>query len=386
MVDTVEPKKSNRRGSSRPDAQHPPRRASRGESVSRASTTPRPRATSAQRPKKRSARSDTRPTSSPTMPPVMARRGMEGMAARQPGRKSRTAPKRRYDVALGKTFLADVPGAEVRLPSLPSVHLGWRLISGLMLLALAACLVFAWQSPTFRVSSVETEGLQRLTLTDLNAVISGPAGVFGRPVFELDAKALEQILQQSFPEFSSVSVRMSLPATVKISVTERQPVLAWLQDGAEVWVDAEGISFPPRGNPGTLVRIKAQSAPAGSLPTDTASEATAEALLVSPIVGSDGAALQGLKLQPELVAAILILDKAAKETASSDPVLLYNTAHGLGWNEPRGWKVFFGLDLENLDQKLLVYQALAARLNHDGIQPAFVSVEYLHAPYYRMER
>jgi hypothetical protein len=36
--------------------------------------------------------------------------------------------------------------------------------------------------------------------------------------------------------------------------------------------------------------------------------------------------------------------------------------------------------------KLTVYEAIVARMAYDGIQPALISVEYAHAPYYRMER
>jgi hypothetical protein len=36
--------------------------------------------------------------------------------------------------------------------------------------------------------------------------------------------------------------------------------------------------------------------------------------------------------------------------------------------------------------KMAVYQALVDQLKSEGIQPALISVEYVHAPYYRMER
>ena len=34
-------------------------------------------------------------------------------------------------------------------------------------------------------------------------------------------------------------MQIALPARVYITVSERQPVVSWLQDGREVWVDAE---------------------------------------------------------------------------------------------------------------------------------------------------
>ena len=70
----------------------------------------------------------------------------------------------------------------------------------------------------------------------------------------------------------------------------------------------------------------------------------------------------------------------------AETVLVYDSAHGLGWNDPNGWDVFFGVEDQDMDMKLLVYQALVDRLKSEGITPALISVEYLHAPYYRMER
>jgi hypothetical protein len=39
-----------------------------------------------------------------------------------------------------------------------------------------------------------------------------------------------------------------------------------------------------------------------------------------------------------------------------------------------------------MEMKLLVYQAIVDRLQKEGITPALISVENVHAPYYRLER
>lgn len=67
-------------------------------------------------------------------------------------------------------------------------------------------------------------------------------------------------------------------------------------------------------------------------------------------------------------------------------MLLYQEGHGFGWTDAHGWAVYFGSQLDDLGQKQVVYQALADYLVNNGIQPAMVSVEFVHAPYYRMER
>ena len=70
----------------------------------------------------------------------------------------------------------------------------------------------------------------------------------------------------------------------------------------------------------------------------------------------------------------------------ADTMLVYDSEHGLGWNDPNGWEVYFGAEDQDMEMKLSVYQAMVERLQSEGIQPALISVEYVHAPYYRMER
>jgi hypothetical protein len=57
----------------------------------------------------------------------------------------------------------------------------------------------------------------------------------------------------------------------------------------------------------------------------------------------------------------------------------------MGWKDGRGWDVYFG-EPQDMDMKLVVYQATVRRLESEGIQPVLISVEQVHAPYYRMER
>jgi cell division protein FtsQ len=306
-------------------------------------------------------------------PPVMVRGGMGGMAfgrvASSRLHKQRT-PKRRIDVPL------NVTGAELRLPSIPFLHLGWRAVSLMMVLMMTASLFLIWKAPVFQVNSVEAEGLQRLTVGDLNAVM----GTLGKSVFTINPNFLDETLHQAFPELSKISVRVNLPAKVKVVVTERVPVIAWIQDDIETWVDAEGFSFPPRGTPTTaLVRVEGHGTPpsiaAAASPGDLQGLPEGVASATTPNNPT-------LRLSPELVSAILSL--GAKMPA--DTLLVYDSEHGLGWNDPSGWEVFFGAEDQDMEMKLTVYQALVDRLQSEGIQPAMISVEYVHAPYYRMER
>jgi cell division protein FtsQ len=306
-------------------------------------------------------------------PPVMVRGGMDGMAfgrvANSRLQKSRS-PRRRFDVPL------KVTGAEMRLPAIPLINLGWRAVSLFMVLMMSASLLLMWKAPVFQVTTVEGVGIKRLTVADLNAVL----GTFGKSIFSLDPNALRQTLKVAFPELSKISVRVNLPAKVTVVVTERQPIITWTQDGVETWVDGEGISFPPRGvSEAALVKVEGYGTPPSETPAAPTDEQSGTAAGILSMLASDRPAI---RLSPELVAAILAL--GAKMPA--DTVLVYDSQHGLGWNDPNGWDVFFGNEDQDMDMKLSVYQALVERLKSEGIQPALISVEYVHAPYYRMER
>jgi cell division protein FtsQ len=306
-------------------------------------------------------------------PPVMVRGGMGGMAfgrvASSRVRKTHP-PKRRIDVPLRVT------GAEVRLPAIPMVHLGWRAVSLFMALLMSATLLLMWKAPVFQVNTVEARGLKRLTVGDLNAAM----GIFRKSVFSLNPELLRVTLSEAFPEFSKISVRINLPANVKVVVTERQPVISWTQDDVESWVDAEGISFPPRGVPDTaLVQVEGYGTP----PTETTTLKGNEVQTIpSDLPYPTMVNKSNLKLSPDLVSAILTLGAKMPEGT----VLVFDSEHGLGWNDPNGWEVFFGNEDQDMQMKLSVYQALVERLKSEGIQPALISVEYVHAPYYRMER
>mgnify|MGYP001038381914 CR=1 FL=1 len=307
------------------------------------------------------------------LPPVLVRGGMPDMAVR---RTKQTQPRRRYDVALA------VPGAELQLPSLPMLNLGWRAVSGLLAVLMVAALFLLWKLPAFQVSAVEAEGLQRLSVADLNAVMD----VLGSSVFSLDAPALEQTLSRYFPELEDISVRVGLPAQVSVRVTERQPVLSWYQDSREVWVDADGVAFVPRGNPGELVRVQgsgiAPEAIAGVVVPATSSLPDGSIYVPAIPLDLTGEPKEPARLPLDLVQAILTLGGQVP----ADTQLVFDSHYGLGWEDPLGWEVFFGRQTSDMAQRLVVYQGVVDYLTSHGLQPELVSVEFIHAPYYRMER
>jgi cell division protein FtsQ len=282
-------------------------------------------------------------------PPVLVRGEIPMDSMVTPRKRGRT--RRRYDIALG------IPGAELRLPALPAVRFGWRAVSFFLVAILSMTLYVLWNSPLYRVEQIEIEGLQRLTHHEISAML----GISGEHIFAMDQGKLLADLKTTFPELSTVELKVNLPASVKIVVTERIPVLVWYENGRTLWVDEEGYAMPTREGiePPALV-INAAGAPRISL-------------------GENADPNQ--YLTPEFVQAVLTV----REVAPDDRPLLYSVEHGLGWKEKKGWDVFLGLDLKDIELKLRMYDAIKKHLKNAGLKPSLVSVEMIHAPYYRLE-
>ena len=293
-------------------------------------------------------------------PPVMVRGSRLESAAKRPKRKKKRV-KRRYDVALPS------PGVEVRLPALPSVKFGWRLLSFLLVLLLCTALYYVFSSPTYRIFDVQMEGLARFSAETIGRSLL----IFNKPIFTVEPEKLEERIVATFPGIVSASVRVGFPARVEVEIEEREPKIIWEQGTTTQWVDAQGISFPQRGEADNLVRVVATASP--HAPIVLAEETTEEGVNVLKVI-----------MFPETVELILALSEHVPEGSP----IVFNNPHGFGWHDPRGWIAYFGVQTasEDIEMKLAMYNAAVTRFTGEGIRPAMISVEYLHAPYYRPER
>ena len=288
-------------------------------------------------------------------PPILVRGEVAASASRSRSKGKKI--RRRYDIALNGS------GAEMRLPSLPTIAVGWRLLSGLLVVMLGFLIYTLWYSPYFTISGIEVSGLVRLTNQELNAV----ADVIGKSIVLVSPSDLERDLKIAFPQLAEVTVETNIPNEVIVKVVERQPVLAWQQEGQTFWIDADGTAFLPEGEGGPQITVLGTDmlsmSPPNSESLDNAENATPS-------------------LPLELVSAILAINKDVPEGVP----IMYDSRHGLGWQDQRGWQVYFGHNDEDIDMKLRVYNKTWKRLKKAGIRPALINVEHVHAPYYRLER
>ena len=263
-------------------------------------------------------------------------------------------------------------GAEMQLPAFPQLNLGWRLISGAIFI-FSFVIVICFSSLTaFEVSAFNLKAAQRLT-TD--SIIS-QVGLIGLPIIEVEPEQLESKILEKFPSLTEVAISTGLPASVTIKIAERKPVILWQQDSTSLWIDEEGIIFPVRGEEEVVLSVVAFSDPPvaqapDEVPLDQESEV---AVLVSEKPTST-------RTTPEFVQGVLAISSYVPEGS----YLQYDPQFGLGWQDVNGWLVYFGKDISNIDMKLTEYQTIIAELRKENITPALISLEFLHAPFYRLE-
>jgi hypothetical protein len=231
----------------------------------------------------------------------------------------------------------------------------------------------------FQVKGLEVEGLRQLTTDDLNDVVT----VSGQSILFVEPASIREDILKSFPEISEVSVDINLPASVIVRAVERQPVLTWKQGKKVLWVDSTGVVFPSRGEGGPGIVIKADNLPVST--TVATIQAVGE--------GENDELNETMQLEPvsepsmvvipqDLIKAILVMSEAKPDNTP----LIYDQEHGLGWKDSRGWQVYFGTDVDQMEMKIDVYKAIVKRLKKERANPSMISMENVHAPYYRVER
>jgi len=289
-------------------------------------------------------------------PPVTTRARRNAVKSNRKSTRANTprSAHRRFQVAL----LPVAPDTDLRGISISRPSLGRRFPSFLIVALLGAALYFAFNLPQFRVTEAQVTGNQILPAAEINSVLN----IAGQPIFLLIPSDLESRIRRNFPEFVSVTVTTSLPNVVSINVQERHPIIRWEQGGSYTWISEDGVAFRPRGELPELISVVAVSAP--------------------PIEGN-------VSPDPLTPAPFISFEmvKAIKGFAGHVPPgmqILYDANFGLGWNDPRGWRVYFGTSGNDVELKMRVYESMVNSLTQRGIRPALINVTYPTAPYYRM--
>ncbi len=294
----------------------------------------------------RAVRDATRPV------PLITTRSNQAVIA--PKRRSSRSTRRRFQIALPAS------GSDFRTVSIPRPHVGMRLISFLIVALLGTALYFAFNLPQLRVTQAQITGNQMLSPADINSALN----VAGQPIFLLTPADLETRLRLNLPELVSVKVTVAFPNLVSVNVTERQPIIRWEQGDGYTWISEDGVAFRPHEETPGLIPVVALSAP----PVE--GNVSPDSLTPAPFISSSMVqALEGL----------------VAHVPPGTPIL-YDASFGFGWNDARGWRVYFGTSSSDVELKMRVYESMVSSLTQRGIQPVLINVTYPTAPYYRISQ
>ncbi|RLD01817.1 MAG: hypothetical protein DRI46_02625 [Chloroflexi bacterium] len=276
------------------------------------------------------------------MPPVQSR---SAIGVNNTVIDARPLPRRRVDVPLSAT------GAEIRLPAVPAVRNKWRILSGLLAVGLLVGMIMMTQASLFQVKQIEMQGLERFTESEISHAIN----IRGSSIFFINPELVIEDLRLTYPGLSDVTVKISWPAGVLISLKERAPVLAWNWNGHVRWVDENGVAFEPHHESAKIIQVSSTMLP----PT-----------------------IENRFVDPRIVNTVAVLASYLPE----DIELIFDMDHGLGWQDDRGWVVYFGFNDDDAHQKMKIYQTLVEYLEGKRITPRVINVEYVDSPYFRMEQ
>ncbi len=279
-------------------------------------------------------------------------------------------------VVTRKKHTAYVPlkkkGAELQIPALPNLQLGWRLISGAVF-ALSLAVVFSFTSlSTFQISTINLRGAERLSA---EAVLS-QIDLAGISIIQVVPEDVRALVEERFPGVKQVSVSVNLPASVTINVEERKPLILWEQDSTVYWIDAEGVMFPVFGEAEIAQAV-----------TATGDPPPAPEVFIADLDDETGEISHLLEVRyPRTTANFVEAVLSLTDYIPEGTALQYDPQFGLGWRDPSGWLVYFGQDTDNIEVKLAEYQTIVEEIAKQNITPTLISLKFLHAPYYRVEQ
>jgi hypothetical protein len=240
----------------------------------------------------------------------------------------------------------------------------------LILFAVCAYAVFLVGSvDDFYLTYIPVEGVTSITPEEIVAA----SGLAGRHVFAANPEAAAAAIN-AIPGVVSATVKLSWPNEVSIKVAEDTPIMVWERNGTPYWVTSQGAVVPARQELAGLLVVRTETAQpvvqmVNGFVADTAFVAMPEpaenADSVMPIVAPDvlEGALQLRTLRPELT------------------TLTFDPAGGLSFSDD-GWPVYFGTG-SDMHQKMVVYRAIVADLEAEGMTPTYISVANQDKPFYQ---
>ena len=263
------------------------------------------------------------------------------------------------------------PGSEIRLPSLPPFQWSWRWLSIALAIGMIVLLYMMWNSATYEVSTINLSGGIRVPAEEVKSILN----VSGESIIHVKPAEVEEQILATFPDIKAAHVSVTMPNTLDVVIQERIPAILWM-DGEDplFWIDQDGYTFTVRGEANLPIRVYANTTPPYAL-----------GYLNAQTQSDDETAKANQSLKPAIDPDFVLTVQRLNTIKPSESPLLYDEHNGLGWTDPHGWQVYFGIKNEDIDMKLIEYENIVNAILDKNLQPVLISMEFLHAPFYRLE-
>ena len=253
-----------------------------------------------------------------------------------------------------------------RLPiaaALKQIVFSARWISLGLLMLVVYALVVVGLDEQFYLTMIPVDG----TVSIPAAEIVAASQLAGAHIFAVDpGAAAAQVAEM--PGVINAAVTLTWPNHVLIEVQEDSPVAVWQDGEGQFWVTGNGRFMPARATIPGLLLIESEME-GTAVPPQSDTEA------------ANAAPQPSLAFIPE---DVLAGAQQLRHLRPNIEKLFYRQSSGLSYQDGRGWRVYFGTGAD-MEQKLVIYDTIAADLLARGLTPRYISVSNQKKPYYRVE-
>ena len=262
-----------------------------------------------------------------------------------------------------------IRAAQPREPRLPPGFLIWvlgRLLAAVLLIGAAWVVYDSASSDRYQVRGVQVHGNVLLGRSDIEAVIA----VDGVNIFWVDRAQLAARLM-ALPLVQKADISLSLPSTIDVSISERQPAAFWISGDTSYLVDREGVILK-------IVDAETQQARAcAGQPCDPrlAPLPTVAQLDGRPLTPGDRVDASALAMSARLATLL--------PTVGVEPVAFEWTRDaGLEVPTRDGWRARFD-DGGNIDQQVRSLRIIRDELARTQSPAELIDVRFGDRPYFR---
>lgn len=208
--------------------------------------------------------------------------------------------------------------------------------------------------PQFRFSDIRITGMSNVNKDEIIYFTRAK----GKPVFTVNPDDIRTTLLRHYQEIYDAEVTIDFPAEMTISLTERIPVVEWDFGGSKFWIDKDGMVLTESISREETIHVYADSYPGAPSQQDRDLP---------------------LYFSQDVLKTIMTMGKYVPEGKP----LIYTFKNGFGWDTDEEWRIFFGKNDNDMEEKLRMQESLTGYFQKNEIQPVMVSLEFKDAPYYR---